>query len=87
MTDYHVFVDGKYVRTVTSMVHAREIALNKIMYSMKKATICSDRNGKNVLEYMRCRSSDIRGPIVKPIEARKKGSDKWRGVTADGTIF
>jgi hypothetical protein len=86
MSNYYAFVNGKLIAVRTKMVDARSVILNNIFGTMRKGKVCADPKGKKVLEHMRCVSSDIRIGGRCPIQARKEGTDKWRDVTADGTI-
>ena len=88
LTNYYAFAGRRFIGVSTKLVDARRDVLDVIFGKMIKGKVCSDPKGKNVIEYMRCVSADLpHSPDYRsPIQAKRAGTDKWRDVTADGTI-
>lgn len=84
---YYGFVNGKLVTVDTSIIDARQYLIDYILKPRNKVMICSDRAGKNIIEYLRSINADDYPDAGSPVQSRRKGMRRWRSVTADGEIY
>lgn len=84
---YYGFVNGKLVTVDFSIVDARQYLIDYVLNSRNKVMICSDRAGKNPIEYLRSINADDYPDAGSPVQSRRRGMRRWRSVTADGEIF
>ena len=84
---YYGFVNGKLVTVDSSIIDARQYLIDYVLNSRNKVTICSDRAGKNPIEYLRSVNADDYPDATSPVQSRRRGMRRWRSVTANGEIF
>lgn len=84
---YYGFVNGKLVTVDSSIIDARQYLIDYVLKPRNKVMICSDRAGKNPIEYLRSINADDYPDAGSPVQSRRKGMRRWRSVTADGEIY